>query len=231
MIPQRIFKKEFSNKPLIKINVILSGYSGEKIVPLGEISVEVNYSSSKQNFEFLVVDTTGPALIGRDWINKLKLQIRVKSIFTVSNAVESLIAEFPEVFFPGLGRYRGPKVKLELNKEAKSIFCKPRALSLIFKERIKKELERLEKEGIITRVQDSVWGTPLVPVLKRNGQVRICADYKRTVNPFLKDVKYPLPRIEEIFAKLEQGKEFSKLDLSQAYNQLELEKKSKMLLA
>lgn len=118
---QQIYKKEFNDEPLIK-TVILSGYSGERIVSLGEINVEVSYGNSRQNFKLLVVDTANPVLISHDWINKLKLLVQIKSIFKVSDAIESLIPEFPEVCSSSLWRYREPEVKLELIKNAKPVF-------------------------------------------------------------------------------------------------------------
>jgi len=60
--------------------------------------------------------------------------------------------------------------------------------------------------------------------------VRICGDYKITVNQAAKTESYPLPKIEDIFASLAGGKCFSKLDLTNAYNQIELEEESKKLL-
>ena len=43
--------------------------------------------------------------------------------------------------------------------------------------KVEAELERLEKEEIIAPVQFSDWATPIVPVLKDDGTVRICGDY------------------------------------------------------
>jgi hypothetical protein len=40
------------------------------------------------------------------------------------------------------------------------------------------ELEILIQEGIIKKDENSQWGTPLVPVLKLDGNIRLCADYK-----------------------------------------------------
>lgn len=65
------------------------------------------------------------------------------------------------------------------------------------------------------------WGTPIVPVLKNDGTITICGDYKITVNPALeKTVIYPLPRVEYLFAVLKRGQYFSKIDLKQAYQQI-----------
>ena len=57
--------------------------------------------------------------------------------------------------------------------------------------------------------------------------MRICGDFKMTVNPVSKLDKYPIPRVEDIFATLEKGKFFTKLDLSQAYLQLPLDSESR----
>ncbi|XP_026065967.1 uncharacterized protein K02A2.6-like [Carassius auratus] len=86
--------------------------------------------------------------------------------------------------------------------------------------------------GILTRVEWSEWATPIVPVIKKGkaGDVRICGDFKVTINPALHAVQYPLPRIEDIFASLSGGEHFSKIDLAQAYLQMEMDEKSKKFL-
>ena len=71
------------------------------------------------------------------------------------------------------------------------------------------------------------WAAPIVPVVKRDGTVRICGDYKLTINQVSSADPYPLPRIEDLFASLSGGKQFSKLDLSHAYQQLVLSEQSK----
>ena len=96
--------------------------------------------------------------------------------------------------------------------------------------KVEAELDRLEQEGTLTKVQHSDWATPIVPVLKKNGQVRICGDFKVTLNPMLKVDQYPLPKIDDIFANLNGGLHYTKIDLRQAYLQLEVEDDCKDLL-
>ena len=95
---------------------------------------------------------------------------------------------------------------------------------------MEEELWRLQTEGILTKVEWSEWATPIVPVPKKDGSVRLCGDYKVTVNPELQAEQYPLPRIEDIFANLAGGQKFSKIDPHQAYHQLEMEEDSKKYL-
>ena len=66
-----------------------------------------------------------------------------------------------------------------------------------------------------------------VPEFKSDGSVRICGDYKLTVNQAVKVDTYPLPLIEDLLASLGGGKSFSKLDLAHAYQQIELEEESR----
>ena len=96
--------------------------------------------------------------------------------------------------------------------------------------KVEEVLRRLQNEGILTKVEWSEWGTPIVPVPKKDGSVRICVDYKVIVNPELQAEQYPLPRIEDIFARLAGWQRFSTIDLRQAYHQLEMEEDSKKYL-
>ena len=59
--------------------------------------------------------------------------------------------------------------------------------------------------------------TPQVAVRKPSGRVRLCGDFKVTLNPVLKVDHYPLPKAEHLFATLAGRKRFTKLALSEAY--------------
>ena len=66
--------------------------------------------------------------------------------------------------------------------------------------------------------------------MKRDGSVRICGDYRITVNLACPVDSYPLPRIEELLANLAGGNCFSKLDMSQVHLQLPLDNDSTELV-
>ena len=71
------------------------------------------------------------------------------------------------------------------------------------------------------------WAAPIVHVVKTDDSIRLCGDYKVTVNQIAKLDKYPIPRIDDLFLSLEGGKTFSKLDLAHAYQQIPLDNDSK----
>ena len=81
-------------------------------------------------------------------------------------------------------------------------------------------------------VQFADWAAPIVPVLKSDKKsVRICGDFSVTVNQVSRLDSYPLPKPEDLFARLAGGKTFSILDLSQAYLQIELDEESRKFVA
>jgi hypothetical protein len=96
--------------------------------------------------------------------------------------------------------------------------------------KVEKELEKLERDGIISKIDMSDWASSIVPVLKKDGSVRICGDFKVTVNQVLQVDQYPLPCIDDIFATLAGGRKFTKLDIRQAYLHMPLDDDSKKLL-
>jgi hypothetical protein len=67
------------------------------------------------------------------------------------------------------------------------------------------------REGILVKVENSEWVTPIVPIPTASGGIRIGGDFKQTVNKSLVIPQYPLPKIEDIFYKLEGGQKFSKI--------------------
>ncbi len=85
-------------------------------------------------------------------------------------------------------------------------------------EAVDKELHRFEDFGIITRVVHSE--CPLSSCRNRTGK---CAYYAEIVNLQLHVDQHPIPMVEELFAKLQGGQHFSKLDMSDAYLKVELD--------
>ena len=84
---------------------------------------------------------------------------------------------------------------------------------------MEEELARLQKQGIINPVQFADWAAPIVPVLKADKKtVRICGDFKMTVNQASRLDKYPIPKIEDLFVRMSGGTKFTKLDLTTKFD-------------
>ncbi|XP_031553785.1 uncharacterized protein K02A2.6-like [Actinia tenebrosa] len=119
---------------------------------------------------------------------------------------------------------------IELKENARPKFWKPRPVVLARKPAVEQALDELEAEGVIVGVNYSEWAAPIVTPVKKDSSVRVCGDFKVTINPQLEIDEYPLPRIEDIYANLSGGKQFSTLDFRQAYLQMEVDEQSKHYL-
>ena len=120
-------------------------------------------------------------------------------------------------------------MQLHLKQDAKPHYHRPRSVLYSLKQKVETELQRLQDCGVIEPVSFSEWAAPIVPVLKHDNTVRICGDYRLTVNQETTPDTYPLPRVEDLFATLSGGESFTKLDLAHAYLQMHLDEDSKKL--
>ncbi|XP_062520011.1 uncharacterized protein LOC134194998 [Corticium candelabrum] len=88
---------------------------------------------------------------------------------------------------------------------------------------VEQQRDTFKRNGLVKRIQHSEWTASIVTPMKRDNTVRIIGDFKMTMNPQLDIDSYPLPRIDDIFARLSGGRQFSVLHLQPAYLK-ELEK-------
>lgn len=227
--------KHFPNASCRQANVKLATYNGTTVPTVGIMDVKVQYQGQCLELPLVIAkETQGarmPTLFGRDWLSKIK--INWQEVFSVNVvAKEAFLAEkFPEVFDAGFGTIKGFQCSIELKDDAHPVFMKARPVPYALRERVEQELVKLENAGVIYKVRHSPWATPLVIVPKKNTQeLRLCADYRVTVNPAIKVDQYPLPLPEDIFANLQGGTVFSIIDLSKAYLQLELNEQAQELL-
>uniref|UniRef100_A0A1X7T2S0 Peptidase A2 domain-containing protein n=1 Tax=Amphimedon queenslandica TaxID=400682 RepID=A0A1X7T2S0_AMPQE len=190
--------------PISPSHVILTTYTGEKIKPVGAIDVDVRYQSQTATLPLVIVPGNGPTLLGRKVLQK-----------------------HAPVFRSELGKLRDFTAKIHVQSDAKPKFYRPRPVALSLRQKVFDEIDRLRGLGVITPVKYSEWAAPIVPIVKTDGSIRLCGDYKVTVNPVLLTDTYPLPRSEDLFAALAGGKIFSKLDLKHAYLQIPLDEASK----
>ena len=141
-------------------------------------------------------------------------------------SLSNILEVYTDLFRDELGTIKPYQATLKVHPDVQPKFFKPRPVPFAIKGAIEAELDRLEANGALQKVTHSDWAAPIVPVPKKNGMFRICGDYKVTVNQALEVDQYPLPKPEDLFATLAGGEKFTKLDLSQAYQQLTLDPES-----
>ena len=224
------YKKWFKHLKLQPTQFHLKTYSGESLSLLGEIRVAVKYQIQEMQLPLVVAQGKKPVLLGRNWLEKLNLDW--STIFKVSHApaVENILVKYEALFEKGYGHIKLYKASIQVREGAQPQFLKARPVPYALKEKVEQELQRLEDEGIIYKVSQSDWAAPVVLVPKKDGSLRMCGDYKMTVKQCADVDQYPLPNTENFFATLAGGQVFSKIDLSHAYQQVELDEDSQKYL-
>ena len=227
LVSRATYQQLFKDKRMEESGLQLKTYGGQSLKVVGSLMVNVCHGNQTAELPLVVVEGHGPSLLGRDWLAKLRLDWQAIHRLE-TNAVHELLEKYQAVFKPGLGTLKGVEAKLQVDPEARPRFCKARSVPYAMRTLVEKELDRLCAEGIIEPVSFAEWAAPIVPVLKSDKtSVRICGDFKLTVNQVSKLDRYPIPKIEDLFAQLAGGKSFTKLDLSQAYQQICLDVESK----
>ncbi|XP_028327385.1 uncharacterized protein K02A2.6-like [Gouania willdenowi] len=237
LISNKDYMKNFPDMKLSRTSVKLKTYTGQRVAPLGKLKVKVKYKNQTCNLELFVLKEGGAPLFGRQWLRQIKLnwqQIKTMNIASkqlTGQRLSEIIEKHAAVFSEGIGTMKNIKACLELQNDAKPKFHKARPVPYALRPKVEAELQQLMDQGILSKVDWSEWATPIVPVAKKSSErVRICGDFKGTVNPVLHAVQYPLPRIDDIFASLANGEHFTKIDLAQAYLQMEMDENSRKYL-
>ena len=117
-------------------------------------------------------------------------------------SLQGILDEYSSVFTSELGTLKDSAVTISLDPTAQPCFCTARTVPYAFKGKIEKELDCLVQQGVIEPITYSKWAAPIVPVLKKDETVRICGDYKLTVNQAARVDSYPLPKINDLFASI-----------------------------
>nr|XP_022910195.1 uncharacterized protein K02A2.6-like [Onthophagus taurus] len=240
-------------KPKLTECADLIAYGDKPIRTLGKTSVDVSAFKKTLNLQIYVTKENDIPLFGLDWCLAFNVplptgakilhvksdDVREKNLMgeeevSENNTVNKLLEEFGHVFEESLGTIRGHYAKIHIQDNITPKRFRPRNVPLALQDQVAAELQRLVKEGVLEPVdttnQSISWASPIVVVMKSNGKVRLCADFKVTINRFVQMDDYPLPRFEDITAKLSGGKYFSKIDLKDAYLQMEVHPESRKYL-
>ena len=197
----------------------------------------------------MVTEVPGLNLLGRDAIKALGITVddfffsTAKAISSaeidrdLQSACSKLCDDYADLFKPELGCLRDVELEIEFKSESKPTFMKSRPVPFAIQDNLARAYDAGIARGVWTPTQFNDWGTPVVPIRKPplpgddKPRLRVCGDYSVTVNPQLAVHRHPLPLPEELMRKLGGGYGFTKIDLADAYNQVQLGPESRKRLA
>lgn len=216
-----------------------SSVSNHNIPFLGEFRARLKLVSTGQEGIGVVTVMKSPGLnlFGLDFHNMFGLdQVPLSSVINLVSEIDtnqflvSLQEQFKQVFTNNIGHCNKFQLHVYRKPDPKNVYLPARPIAQSKEQKVKVELDRLESSGIITRVQFSPNACPMIAVERSDGRIRIVGDYT-VLNQQLESYPYPVKKPEDLFMKLNGCKHFSKIDLSDAYMQFEVDDESKTLLA
>ena len=198
-------------QPTRSSNRVLKAYTGGEIATLGMADVTIASPTRTMSCScFVVPHGKHRILFGQDVISELELLVPAHLVDT-GNLVDTA------------------PISISVDAEARPVAQPARRPPFSAKADIEHELHRLVKADIIEPVKEaSGWVSPIVPVRKSNGTLRLCVDY-RQLNKSIVRERRSLPTIDEITAELAGAEVFSVLDAESGFHQLLLDDQSRPL--
>ncbi|XP_037806223.1 uncharacterized protein K02A2.6-like [Lucilia sericata] len=212
--------------------------STNEINIIGQFQCTVVINNQNQTCNILVSSLPDLNLFGSDLMEQFKLwnqpidsytsckQLQVNNTLTESE----LRKTYPEVFRNEIGHCTHFKVHPQIKPQVVPVFRPKRQVAYAAKDQLDSEIQKLEREGIISPINFSEWAAPIVVVKKASGNLRICGDYSTGLNDQLEPHTFPLPLPDEIFINFNNCSIFSIIDLNNAYMQIEVDDDTKKLL-
>ena len=191
----------------------------------GELKAKMSYRDKPSQETVFVVQGLQRNLLGLPAIMALQLVSRVDAIVSTKEEIQQ---EFPALF-EGLGNLGEPySVRLKDDAKPHAIYT-PRNVPIPLRERVKEELTKMEKAGVISKVSEPTeWCAGMVVVPKSSGSLRICVDLKPLNESVLREV-YPIPTVTNTLAHLAGAKRFSKIDANSGFWQIPLASDTRLL--
>uniref|UniRef100_A0A3B3T9U7 Gypsy retrotransposon integrase-like protein 1 n=1 Tax=Paramormyrops kingsleyae TaxID=1676925 RepID=A0A3B3T9U7_9TELE len=224
ILPEHIYLQHFANVALTQPNVQLVTYMKKPIPVVGCLSLTVTYQTQYAQADVYIVQA-GTPLLGMDLFTALKLEIRDGCIAPPAGDIQRTVCDVDTA-----GLAVGFVHKVKVRSDVPPVQQKLRRLPFAIRDAVSQELKRLDSEGIIEKIDSSVWVSPLVAIKKKSGAVRLCVDLQEPNKAVVID-GHPLPHIDEVFTELRGAVMFSTIDLQNAYHQVLLHPDSRDLTA
>ncbi|XP_055590210.1 uncharacterized protein K02A2.6-like [Uranotaenia lowii] len=126
-------------------------------------------------------------------------------------------------------RIKGVQIEIPIDTSVAPVCQHPRRPPIALLSKIEEKLTSLLVSDIIEPVEGGCqWVSPLVTVVKDNGDLRLCVDMRRANQAILRE-RHIMPTIEDFLPRFTSAKYFSRLDIKEAFHQVELKEESRYI--
>lgn len=195
---------------------VLKGYGSDRPLSIvGTFEAKVTIGRKTTVAEFFVVKGGQKDIIGdltAKRLGVLKVGIEV-------NNVDAKVKSFSKI--------KDVQASISIASDARPVFQPLRRVPIPMEEAVNRKIDQLLQRDIIEVKQGpATWVSPLVIVGKASGEPRICLDLRRVNEAVIRE-HFPMPVVDEYLARLGTGKVWSKLDIREAFHQVELAEDSR----
>ena len=226
---------------MVETQARIKPYNSPPIPIAGTTKCAVTFGNSSIPVEWHIIDSPcEPVLAGHiaKELGILKFDAKptvfhpIQMIHSTENkaTLQNILQQFPQNF-EGLGKLKNHLVKLHVDTSIKPVATPARPVPYHLKERVSKEIDKMIQQDVIEEhpaTEPAPWISNAVIAPKADGAIRMTLD-ARNVNKAIQASNLPIPRQEDIKAKLSGAKVFSKMDFKSAFWQLELHPDSRYL--
>lgn len=189
-----------------------------KLITVFDADMEINDGDKllKTTSTFYVIEKGQQPLLGKVTAQQIGvLQIGLPSSHNASiSRVDTGKQPFPKI--------KGIELSLPIDRTVPPVIQPLRRCPIPLLQQVESKLDELLQMDIIEKVtRPTSWVSPLVPILKDNGELRLCVDMRRA-NMAIKRLNHPLPVFDDLLPKFRNAKMFTTLDIKQAFHQVEL---------
>ncbi|UYV68464.1 hypothetical protein LAZ67_5004393 [Cordylochernes scorpioides] len=177
LISEKDFKNSLQHLKLEKASIIVRTYDGTVVPILGKINIKVECQDITYKLRALVVKGEKRALMGREWINRLKLGCFAVKHMPVEITIEEILKENQALFVETTEPIKGFTFSVNMC-DVNPIFHKARPVPFAIRPAVTEALDKMVAKGYLCEVASSKWATPVVVVPKKNKEIRICCDFK-----------------------------------------------------
>lgn len=189
---------------------------------LHTVQIELQISEICKVAELIIVNEDIQTLLGR--IDAKALGVLRVGLKATKDIYVRIV---PTVAREALSKLKDFQLQISIDKSVPPVIQPFRRIPFALRSRIEEQINELLRLDIIERVEGaSVWVSPIVPVPKGPNGIRLCVDMRRANEAVLHE-KHPIPVIEDVAPLLKDATVFSKVDLKQAYHQIELAPESR----
>ena len=124
---------------LVESGIVLRTFTREEVKPKGSCSVNVCYDGIEYSLPLFVVGGKGPALVGRNWLEKIKLNWPIiKQLLSHNKRLEEILQKHAQLFEEGVGTLHGKKAKIHVDPTATPVFHKARPVPYALRGKLNK---------------------------------------------------------------------------------------------